>query len=94
MGIVCSLNGRHVSHTKLSFSVNYSKCFQETNFVLLCSTVIKKSPLCAERRYQPIRIAYLLSLAILIGASSEISGAEKAMIFRERMMIFEIEKHP
>ena len=33
-------------------------------------------PLCAEHRYQPIKIAYLLSHLILIGASSEISDAE------------------
>ena len=37
-------------------------------------------PLCAERRYQPIRIAYLLSLSILIGASSEISCAERTLL--------------
>ena len=37
-------------------------------------------PLCAERRYQPIRMAYLLSLSILIAASSEISGAEKTLL--------------
>ena len=37
-------------------------------------------PLCAERRYQPIRIAYLLSRSILIGASSEISGAERTLL--------------
>ena len=39
----------------------------------------KKVPLSAERRYQLIRIAYLLSLSILIGASSEISGAERTL---------------
>ena len=37
-------------------------------------------PLCAERRYQPIKIAYFLSLSILIGASSEISGAERTLL--------------
>ena len=37
-------------------------------------------PLCAERRYQPIRIAYLLSLSLLIGASIEIPGAERTLL--------------
>ena len=33
-----------------------------------------------QHRYQPIRIAYLLSLPILIGASSEFSGAERTLL--------------
>ena len=40
----------------------------------------EKVPLCAERRYQPIKIAYLHSLSILIGASSEFSGAERTLL--------------
>ena len=42
---------------------------------------LKNRPLCAERRYQAIKIAYLLSLSILIGASSEISDAEGMLLF-------------
>ena len=45
------------------------------------STVTKKLfPLFAERHYQPTRIGYLLSLSTLIGASSEISGAERTLL--------------
>ena len=43
---------------------------------------MRNRPLCAEP-YQPIRIAYLLSLSILIGASSEISGAERTLLFSQ-----------
>ena len=32
-----------------------------------------------ERRYEPFEIAYVLSLSILIGASSEISGAGRTL---------------
>ena len=46
--------------------------------ILYCVSEIV--PLCAKRRYQPIRIAYLLSLPILNGASSEITGAERTLL--------------
>ena len=36
-------------------------------------------PLGAERRYQPIKIVYLLSPSILIGALSEVSGVERTL---------------
>ena len=51
-----------------------------TDFTYLQYCDQEITPRCAERCYQPIRIAYLLSFSILIGASSEISGAERTLL--------------
>ena len=58
---------------------HYSQVLAAMQTVQYCDQEIVL--MCAERRYQPIRIAYLLSYSILIGASGEISGAERTPIF-------------
>ena len=44
-------------------------------------------PLGAERRYQPNKLSYLLSLFNLIGASSEISGAERTLLLLSQFSV-------
>ena len=46
----------------------------------------KSSPYFAEHRYQPIKIAYLLSPSILFGASSEISSAERTLLLFSQIL--------
>ena len=57
------------------------------------STVIDLEivPLSAERRYEPIKIVFLCSLSVLIGALSEISGEKQHFIsFPNFEQVFEM----
>ena len=56
-----------MDHSTISFAVSFCKVLTAQEIVYLC----------AEHRYQPIKIACLLSLSLLNGTSGEISGAER-----------------